>query len=128
MRSSNLGAFLCGALVGGVVALLVAPRSGAETRGMIRDFAQDELDMVKGKARQARDFVEDELDRYKAKARRVVDEAEDLAQDVKTFVEAERKKLTHPASATAARSTARSASATKATPRPARARKTTVQA
>ncbi len=44
---SVFGAFLTGALIGGVVALLFAPRSGAETRGMIRDFVEDEIDMVK---------------------------------------------------------------------------------
>jgi gas vesicle protein len=95
MRSNNFGAFLAGALVGGVVALLFAPRSGAETRDKIRGFAEDELDLVRGRARAARAYVEDVIVKYKAKARRVVDEAEELAEDVKTFVDAERKKVAH---------------------------------
>jgi len=80
MKSCNsgevFGAFVGGALVGGAIALLTAPRSGAETRGMIRDFIDDEVDMVKDRASAARDYVEDQVDRYKRKARRAVREAE----------------------------------------------------
>lgn len=75
-----------GALAGGVAALLLAPRSGAETREMIREFAEDEADKVRGKVRQARDA-----------ARRVAGEVEGLADDVKNFVDAERRKITRPA-------------------------------
>ncbi len=93
MRSCNsgsvLGAFLTGALIGGAVALLFAPRSGAETRGMIRDFVDDEIDMVKDKAAAARDYVEGEIDRYKRKARRAVDKIEGLAEEAKEKVEDE---------------------------------------
>jgi gas vesicle protein len=64
------GGFLTGALIGGAIALLFAPRSGAETRGMIRDFVDDEIDMVKDKAQRARDYVEDEINRYKRQAKR----------------------------------------------------------
>jgi gas vesicle protein len=74
------GAFLGGAIVGGVVALLTAPRSGAETRGMIRDFVDEEIDTVKDKAAAARDYMENRIDRYKRKARRA-------AHDVEGFVE-----------------------------------------
>ncbi|TLM77899.1 MAG: YtxH domain-containing protein, partial [Actinobacteria bacterium] len=38
---SVFGAFLLGALVGGVLGLLFAPRSGKETRDMIADKAED---------------------------------------------------------------------------------------
>jgi len=80
MRSCNysavFGAFLGGAIIGGAIALLTAPRSGAETRDMIRDFIDDEVDMVKDRASAARDYVEDQVDRYKRKARRAVRGAE----------------------------------------------------
>lgn len=93
MRNCNsgsaIGAFLGGALVGGVIALLFAPKSGAETRSMIRDFVDDEIDMVKDKAAEAREFVEDKVDKYKRKARRAVNEIEEMVEDAKGRVEAE---------------------------------------
>ena len=93
MRDCNVGAvmggFLVGALVGGAIALLYAPRSGAETRGMIRDFVDDEIDMVKDKAAAARDYGEAEVDRYKRKARRAVSKIEDVVDEVKDRVEDE---------------------------------------
>jgi gas vesicle protein len=93
MRHHNsgaaFGAFFAGALIGGCVALLFAPRSGAETRGMIRDFVDDEVDMVKDKAAAARDYVEDEIDRYKRRARRAVRQAEDYIENTRDRIEDE---------------------------------------
>ncbi len=93
MRDCNagavLGGFLAGALVGGAIALLFAPRSGAETRGMIRDFVDDEIDMVKDKAAAARDYVESEVDRYKRKARQAVNKIEEVVEEAKERVEDE---------------------------------------
>lgn len=88
-----MGAFLGGAIVGGVLALLFAPRSGAETRGMIRDFVDDEIDMIKDKAATAREYVEDGIDNYKAKARRAAGEIQDMVDDVKERVAAEKKRV-----------------------------------
>ncbi len=110
MRSSNFGAFLLGALAGGIAALLLAPRSGAETRNMIREMAEDEADKVRKKVRQARDV-----------ARRVVEEAEDLAGDVRTFVDSERRKIANPiAPKRPARVVAKRAPRTPRTPKPER--------
>lgn len=86
---ASVGAFLAGALVGGVVALLFAPRSGAETRGMIRDFVEDEVDMVKDRAAAARDYVEGEIDRYKRRARRAAHQVEGMVEDARERVEDE---------------------------------------
>lgn len=86
---ASVGAFLTGALIGGVVALLFAPRSGAETRGMIRDFVDDEMDMVKDKAEAARGYVEDEIGRYKRKARRAARNFEGMVDEVRDRVEEE---------------------------------------
>lgn len=46
-ESGNLSGFFVGALVGAGIALLFAPQSGAQMRGLLRDYAaraKDELD------------------------------------------------------------------------------------
>ncbi len=98
MRNCNygavVGAFLTGALIGGAVALLLAPRSGAETRGMIRDYIDEEVDAVKGKAA-ARDHVEEEIDRYKRRARRAAGKAvEKAAERLEDEIETVKKRAT----------------------------------
>ena len=40
---------LTGAVIGGVIALLYAPKSGKETRQLIKDKATEVVDAVKGK-------------------------------------------------------------------------------
>ena len=71
-RSSGLGAFLGGTILGAVVALLYAPKSGEETQAEIRDRvkrlrdeAEDRLhlmrDDVEGRYRRVRDDVEDRV-------------------------------------------------------------------
>ncbi len=95
MRRSSagtvFGAFLGGAVLGGVLALLFAPRSGAETRGMIRDFVDDEIDMIKDRAAAARDYVEDGIEKYSRKARRMAEEISEMVEDAKECVDAEKK-------------------------------------
>ncbi|MDR1671194.1 MAG: YtxH domain-containing protein [Alistipes sp.] len=78
---SAFGAFVGGALIGGVLALLFAPRSGAETRGMIRDFVDDNVEKVKDKAVAARDYVEGEVAKYTRRARRAVHKVEGKIED-----------------------------------------------
>ena len=41
---------LSGAVIGGVIALLFAPKTGKETRQMIKDKTTEVVDAVKGKA------------------------------------------------------------------------------
>ena len=53
-HSWRMGAFLFGATLGAVVALLTTPRSGREMRGQIRDSAQ----RMKGTMRQMKGKVE----------------------------------------------------------------------
>ena len=48
-----LAAFAIGAAVGAVVALLVAPRSGEETRGRLRTLARDAEEKLKSRLRVA---------------------------------------------------------------------------
>jgi gas vesicle protein len=53
MNKEQWGSFgvgiLAGAVVGGVVALLFAPKSGKETRQMIKDKTMEVVDIVKDK-------------------------------------------------------------------------------
>ena len=71
MKGSNILAFLGGALVGGVIALLYAPKSGKETRGQIKDFVEDEVDQVK-------DFVGRNYEKAKRSVSRGVSQARDM--------------------------------------------------
>ena len=50
---------LAGAIIGGVVALLYAPKTGKETRQIIKDKAIEVLDAVKEKATDVIDSVKD---------------------------------------------------------------------
>lgn len=48
MKATNIAmAFLGGAAVGAVVALLTAPRRGEETRKIIKDYVGKEVDKMK---------------------------------------------------------------------------------
>ena len=57
--SSGVGMFfpglLAGAVVGGVTALLIAPRSGQETRQMIKDKTMEWRDMAQDRFTDAKD-------------------------------------------------------------------------
>jgi gas vesicle protein len=56
-RGGSAGAFLWGALLGAGVALLLAPRSGAETQDEIKATARRVRDAATGQARDAREKV-----------------------------------------------------------------------
>lgn len=71
------------------MALLFAPRSGAETREMIRDYVDDEVDMLKARAADAKEMVEDKIDQYKRRARQAVNEIEDLVAEAKDCASSE---------------------------------------
>lgn len=88
-RGSGLGAFLWGALLGAGVALLVAPRSGAETRRLLRAKGREVLDAASEKADELREAVSEGYERSKARveeslesARRAVEERREAARDV----------------------------------------------
>jgi gas vesicle protein len=57
------GTFLLGALVGAAVALLLAPRSGAETQAEIAGAARRLRDGVEGRVTGVRDSVSDRVER-----------------------------------------------------------------
>jgi gas vesicle protein len=50
---------LTGAVIGGVIALLYAPKTGKETRQLIRDKATDVVDAIKDKTSGVVDEVKD---------------------------------------------------------------------
>ena len=62
--NSFLTGLLAGAAIGGIIALLYAPKSGRETREQIKNKFSElekELDNLKGKATQKTGKIKDEL-------------------------------------------------------------------
>jgi gas vesicle protein len=57
--------FLAGLGVGAVVGVLYAPRSGNETRDVIRAKAEESKEYVRGRARQAREQASEWVDKSK---------------------------------------------------------------
>lgn len=88
-RGSSLATFLWGALLGTGVALLFAPRSGAETRRLLKAKGRELWDTATEKADELREVVSEGYERSKARveeglesARRAVDERRDAARDI----------------------------------------------
>ena len=50
---------LTGAVIGGVIALLYAPKTGKETRQLIKDKATSVMDAVKGRTAEVADEVKE---------------------------------------------------------------------
>jgi gas vesicle protein len=99
MTSSSLGKFMVGALVGGavgaVMGMLLAPRSGVETREMIKeefgsrykdslDGIRDKADMVKEKASAIKDKVKAVSEDLEEVGRRTVSRFTDKPSDAST--------------------------------------------
>jgi gas vesicle protein len=85
---SGVGAFVLGALIGAGLALLFAPRSGVETRRLIRQRSREMLDAAGRKADEFRGLVEEGYERGRARVeegidhvRRTVDERREAARD-----------------------------------------------
>lgn len=62
-NSSSFGWFLAGVGLGAVVGVLYAPRSGSETRDVLRARAEEGRDYVRTRAREARGQASDWVDR-----------------------------------------------------------------
>jgi gas vesicle protein len=88
-QSSNTGstftAFLIGGLIGGAVALLYAPRSGAETREILLNEGKETADRVMQSMRDAQVRLEavnqetrDRLQRLQAIAQETLDEEKEI--------------------------------------------------
>ena len=63
--SSMLLAFLFGGVVGAGIALLIAPKTGKETRRMIRDFAEDAKEKASGYIEQTKEKTESIIEKGK---------------------------------------------------------------
>lgn len=63
--ASKVGIFLAGLGVGAVVALLLAPRSGKETRDFIVQKTEEGRDFVKSKSEELRKQAEDAVEKGK---------------------------------------------------------------
>ncbi len=78
-RAGGFGVgLLIGAAVGGVVAMLYAPRSGEETRAMLRQKAQQTKEKAQGVMEQTRAKVSE----LRGRASQKMSEARSQAQDV----------------------------------------------
>ncbi len=79
--------FLAGAGIGAVVALLLAPKSGRETRELIARTATDSRDFIANKVTEGRQVVED-------KGRRLGDDFTSFMDKSKEAVQRQKEQLT----------------------------------
>jgi gas vesicle protein len=79
--------FLAGAGIGAVVALLLAPKSGRETREMLARTATDSRDYIANKVSEGRQIVEE-------KSRRVTDDFGSFLDRSKEAVSRQKEQLT----------------------------------
>jgi gas vesicle protein len=87
-RGSGIGAFLSGAALGAIVALLLAPQSGEETRTQLRARARRLREAAEDRLDDIQDAVETGYEKTKAsieaglqRARRNIEERRDDAKD-----------------------------------------------
>lgn len=76
-RSSGLGAFLIGGLVGGAIALLYAPQSGRKTREFLMTEGQETADRVLQTIRDAQENVMKSIDDAQVRLEAMSIEAKD---------------------------------------------------
>lgn len=92
-ESGTLSAFVAGALVGAGIALLFAPQSGAQTRGLLRDYAaraKDGLDDAVGRGADAWDHAKDQGHELVEKGK---DSLREAGRQVKGLAEEGRKTI-----------------------------------
>lgn len=86
-KSGNFPTFIAGALLGAGVALLLAPQSGSQTRGLLRDYAsraKDELDNAIEQGAEAWDSAKERGQEFVEKGKESLREA---GRQVKGFAE-----------------------------------------
>ena len=87
-ESGNLSVFITGALIGAGVALLFAPQSGEQMRGLLRDYAaraKDELDDVVDQGADALDHTMERGHEFVEKGK---DSLREAGRQAKEFAEA----------------------------------------
>lgn len=97
-RSGSLGAFLWGALLGAGTALLLAPRSGAQTQEEIRagvmrvrTAAEDRVETARATVNRTRDRLEDQLGDVRDRIVSVRDEIDSRAERARDTFETGRQ-------------------------------------
>jgi len=88
--ATGIGCFLVGVGVGGAVALLLAPRTGEQTRKLIAKKAEEGKDYMASKGREFRGQAEELLEKGKGL---VTKQRERLAEVIETGKEAARSTL-----------------------------------
>jgi gas vesicle protein len=73
MTREGIGYFCFGTAVGAVAAILLAPKSGEETRAYVQSKASDASDYVKSSLEDARNTVNDTLNRGKEAIKKQAD-------------------------------------------------------
>ncbi|MDH4128674.1 MAG: YtxH domain-containing protein [Spirochaetota bacterium] len=76
--SGNILAFILGGIVGAGVALLLAPKSGKETRNQLRGYASNIEDKVKKQYDDIKDFTTYEVDKIKEKTKAAMEEGKKI--------------------------------------------------
>jgi len=79
--------FLAGAGIGAVLALLFAPKSGRETRGLIARSATDGRDFITNKMSEGRSLVEE-------KGRKITDDFNSFLEKSRDAVQRQKEQLT----------------------------------
>ncbi len=87
--SLGTGAFLAGAVIGAGIALLLAPKSGAETRDMLRDYAERAKQDLMERAEEAKATLNTAVERgkeafesAKQRGKETLDTAKDAVREV----------------------------------------------
>lgn len=84
--SDMLVAFGAGALLGAAAALLLAPKSGAETRRELGDLAENAMEKGRSAAERARDKTRELTDQARDKTRQAAETAGEFVRDQKERV------------------------------------------
>lgn len=88
-------AFLGGALVGAIAGLLLAPKSGQESRRAIKDYTDETEDEIIEKAKEARAALDETIERGK---HYLAEKRADVEAAVKAGREAMKERLEHKSS------------------------------
>jgi gas vesicle protein len=83
-RSSGLGSFVWGALCGAGIALLMAPRSGEETREVLRSKGRRLRARAQGTAEDLHEHLEDGYEVAKARVEEGIETARSSLTDIRT--------------------------------------------
>ena len=76
-QSNGLSYFIVGVGIGVAVGMLLAPRSGEETRQLLRDKADESKDFLRAKADESREFVRKRGSELRDSASDLIDRSKD---------------------------------------------------